>query len=308
MSQDTRRATPHVGTIDPAHNQGPRFWYRLDQSVLKELEQQFAASRTDQSLPHAGDVLLGMAQCITGAKPSYLDRLISYVTESARSGYSPARAIYGQVVHAHGQVSEFSDETLDKWLLQAVAEGYVFATPSSRVTDPQLEAARERFRYAGGYCVDSFTRKPNIIAIARDVRRAKEWQMSHTIVDIDGNTLLHVAAALGASDVVQLLVEDLKVPLDVSNDNGETPLYKACQAGQAKVVEYLLDQGAAGSMATRRDRLTPLHWLFILPKASMRHIATRLVREAGASVNALMVPEMGENGAHAARRVMMAHL
>ncbi|PYI03195.1 hypothetical protein BO78DRAFT_399965 [Aspergillus sclerotiicarbonarius CBS 121057] len=307
VSQDTRRATPHVGTIDPAHNQGPRFWYRLDQSVLQALEQQFAASKNDPSLQHAGDVLLGMAQCITGAKPSYLDRLISYVTESAQSGYSPARAMYAQIIHAHGQLSEFPDDILDKWLLQAVAEGYLFAQPSSRVTDRQLEAARERFRQAGGFCVDSFTRKPSIIAIARDRQRAGEWQMSNKVVDINGNKLLHAAAALGALDVVQLLVEDYKVPLDVSNDNGETPLYKACQAGQAKVIEYLLDEGATASMTTHRDKLSPLHWLFMIPDASIRHIANRLVREGGASVNAVVVPEVGENCAHAARRVMMAH-
>ncbi|GLB08374.1 hypothetical protein AtubIFM57258_004263 [Aspergillus tubingensis] len=308
VAQDTRKVTTNVGIIDPAHNQGPRFWYRLDPSLLAELEQQFAESQSDLSLRHAGDVLLGMAQCITGAKPSYLDRLLTYITEAARSGYSPARAVYAQVMYAHGQTPAFDEQTLDKWLLQAVSEGYLFASHSSRVTDKQLQTARQTFRDAGGFCTDSFTRKPAILAVAQDRKRAEEWLTTNKrVVDINGNTLMHVAAALGSIDVVQWLVENAKMPVDVPNDNGETPLYKACQAGQTNTVNYLLDHGAASSITTRRDKLTPLHWLFMFSECSTRTIATRFLREGGADVNALMVPERTEEGAYAARRNFMIH-
>ncbi|RDH32310.1 ankyrin repeat-containing domain protein [Aspergillus welwitschiae] len=308
VAQDTRKVTANVGIIDPAHNQGPRFWYRLDPSLLADLEQQFAESQSDQSLRHAGDVLLGMAQCITGAKPSYLERLLTYITEAARSGYSPARAVYAQVMHAHGQMPAFDEQTLDKWLLQAVSEGYFFERPSTRVTKEQLQAARQRYRDAGGFCADPFTRKPTILAIAQDRSRAEEWLTADKrFVDIDGNTLLHAAAALGSIDVVQWLVGNSKMPVDVPSDNGETPLYKACQAGQIDTVHYLLDQGAASSITTRREKLTPLHWLFMFPESSTSAIATRFVKEGGADVNALMVPERTEEGAYAARRNFMAH-
>ncbi|RDH14928.1 ankyrin [Aspergillus niger ATCC 13496] len=249
-----------------------------------------------------------MAQCITGAKPSYLERLLTYITEAARSGYSPARAVYAQVMHAHGQMPAFDEQTLDKWLLQAVSEGYFFERPSSRVTKEQLQAARQKYRDAGGFCADPFTRKPTILDIAHDRNRAEEWLTADKrFVDIDGNTLLHVAAALGSIDVVQWLVENSKMPVDVPNDNGETPLYKACQAGQTDTVHYLLDHGAAASITTRRDKLTPLHWLFMFPESSTSAIATRFVKEGGADVNALMVPERTEEGAYAARRNFMAH-
>ncbi|GKZ21580.1 hypothetical protein AbraIFM66951_005214 [Aspergillus brasiliensis] len=308
VAQDTRKLTPNVGIIDPAHNQGPRFWYRLDPSLLADLERQFAESQSDPSLRHAGDVLLGMAQCITGAKPSYLDRLLTYITEAARCGYSPARAIYAQVMHAHGQTPAFEEQILDKWLLQAVSEGCMFERPSSRVTKDQLQAARQTFRDSGGFCGDSFTRKPTILAIAKDRQRAEEWVTANKkLVDINGNTLLHVVAALGSIDVVQWLVEDYKMPVDVTNDNDETPLYKACQAGQTSTVQYLLDHGAVASITTRRDKLTPLHWLFMFPECSTRTVAARFVREGGADVNALMIPERTEEGAYAARRNLMIH-
>jgi hypothetical protein len=309
ISQAIHKNAQHVGTIDPAHNKGPLFWYRLDPSVLKELEQQFAASKADKTLRHAGDVLFGMAQNITGAKPSYLDRLLTYVSESARCGYSPATAVYAQIMHAHGKEPEYDDQTLDRWLLQAVAEGYLFPKPSPRVSDEHLEMARQKFRDSGGFCTDPFTRKPDIMDIARDQLKVVEWQMSNRkVVDNYGNTILHVAAALGAIDVVRWLVEKAHVPVDVPNDNSESPLYKACQAGQGKVIHYLLDKGANASTPTRQAGLTALHWLFTIPEPFLRELATRLVREAGASVNAMMVPEMGGNGGPYPQRLSMAHL
>jgi hypothetical protein len=120
--------------------------------------------------------------------------------------------------------------------------------------------------------------------------------------------VLHVAAALGAIDAVKALIEDAQVPVDVQNDNSETPLYKACQAGHAQVIHYLLDKGVKASTATKSGNLTALHWLFTLPETYIRDIATRLVREGGASVNAVMVAPIGEGSSNFPQKIPISHL
>lgn len=239
-----------------------------------------------------------MAQTVTGKAPSYLDRMLEYVTESARRGHSPARAVYAQIINAHKMKLQFSDVTLDKWLLRSISEGYLFARCPPRIGEEQIEAAREEFRNTGGYCQDPFRRKKDIIDLVKDKKRVRTWYndtKTVKVADNHGNTLLHVAAALGQVDTVRLLVEEAKVNPNIVNDNSETPLYKACQAGQVEVINYLLDRDVDCSICSR-DKVTPLHWLFVIPESDVRHIATRLVKEGGSSVNAVMVPRMGDKG------------
>lgn len=300
-----------MGTVDPVYNRGSYFWYKLDYVVLNELEQQYAASKTQDASSFPGDVLFGMAQKVTGMKPSYLDRLVEYVTESSRVGYSPARAVYAQIIGAHGLPSRFDEVTLDRWTLQAISEGFMFATPSATISKADVESARSRFRAAGGFCVDPFLRKKNILEAAREYNHdaAEGSSENPKSVDVMGNTMLHVAATLGAADSVKCLVEeDANVSVDVQNDNGETPLYKACQAGHAEIIHYLLHQGAKASTTTTYGSVTALHWLFVLPDNDIGDIATRLVREGGASVNAVMGAPVQEGGNNFPQKITIAHL
>ncbi|TPX22622.1 hypothetical protein DIZ76_014499 [Coccidioides immitis] len=286
VSQTGRSGGQHAGTAGNIHNRGPNFWRRLDTAVVTELEEQYSTSKSSFD----SDVLFGLAQRITRTRTSYIDQLLEYVTESARGGYSPARAVYAQLMHAHRRTPEFKNEILHKWTLQAVAEGYLFAKTSSTITQEDLEAAKQKFRDAGGYATDPFLKKKNMLEVARDTHKAMAFVAENkNVVDKKGNTMLHVAAALGALDVLQKLVEEAKIPVDIQNDNLETPLYKAFQAGQVRVIDYLLDKGAKASTLTRQEKLTTLHWLFTLPEDSIRRIATRLVREAGALIDAQIV-------------------
>ena len=82
--------------------------------------------------------------------------------------------------------------------------------------------------------------------------------------------MLHASAALGMLDSVKALIEHHGMSPDVENDNGETPLYKACQAGHADVVYFLLSKGAKASVKTKGHNVTPLHWLFTFPKEHTR--------------------------------------
>jgi hypothetical protein len=297
--------------MDPTYNKGPLFWYKLSghDSVLSDLEEPYVLSKAGRVSSLPGDVLFGMAQMVTGMKPSYVDRLLEYVTEAARTGFSPARALYAQIISAHRRTAEFDEITIDKWTLNAIAEGYLFAKPSSRLNRGELDRAKQLFRNSGGFCTDPFLRKQDILKIARDNRRVGEWNTERQrLVDHKGNTILHVAAALGVLESVKVLVEDVGIPVDVEGDNQETPLYKACKGGHPDVVHYLLDKGAKSSGTTEQEKVTALHWLFTFPQASVRGIAIRLVQDGGASVNATIVPSVGENGGSFPRKMSILHL
>lgn len=216
----------------------------------------------------------------------YLDRMLTYLGDAARAGYSPARAVYAQIMEAHGQTPEFSHEILEEWMLQAVSEGYLFAKPGR--LEKRVEDAKDRFRTQGGFCSDPFLGKSDV-KMAIDRGKALEWNMKNgNVVDRKRNTILHAAAAFGAVDALQSLIDDAKIAVDVENENAETPLYKAFQAGHTKVIEVLLDHGANASCRTRQ-KITPLHWLFMIPEGSIREIAKRMI-EGGADVNAVMEP------------------
>ncbi|KAF7586244.1 hypothetical protein BBP40_009195, partial [Aspergillus hancockii] len=306
LSEAKGKDAPHVGTIDPMYNKGPLFWYRLDPIVLAELEEQYVAVKEGTATEFPGAVLFGMAQTVTGAKPAYLDRLLLYLTDAAKAGFSPARAVYAQIMAAHGRKPDFDAQTLEEWADQAVSEGYLFAH-SSALSDEKLESAKAKFRMKGGFCADPFLGKPRVLEAARDRQKALTWQKTHgAIVDHRGNTILHAAAALGELDVVRGLLDDAHLSVDVENDNQETPLYKACQAGHVEMIEFLLDRATNASHATRQAKITPLHWLFLLPEQSIHHIATRLIT-AGADVNSTIEPAVSENSGGFPERIQILH-
>lgn len=301
--QSTAEST-NFGVIDPIYNKGPLFWYRLDQSIRTELETQYELGKDGNAPPFGGNVLFGIAQTITGAKPAYLDRMLTYLGDAARSGYSPARAVYAQIMQAHNRSPEFSAEVLEKWMLQAVSEGYFFANASGP-GDKEIEQARDKFRHQGGFCSDPFLAKKEIKA-AMGVSKALDWVTNNGIVvDRKGNTILHAAASLGKTDVVEELLDSAKVAVDVENDDAETPLYKAFQAGHTDVIEILLDHGARAGTKTRQN-VTPLHWLFMIPEASIERIA-RLMVEGGADINAVIAPVVKENSGGFGEKTQIYH-
>lgn len=292
------------------YNKGPRFWYRLDDTVVNELEQQYS---TSPASTFSGDTLLGLAMSITRRSirisEGYVDRMLTYITASAKRGYTPARAIYSQFMHAHGQKPQFDDTVLDKWTLQAISEGYLFAKPSSRIGEQELNEAKTKFRNSGGFCIDPFLGKEDIIVLAKDREGTiKRHLNGQELVDTWGNTMLHVAASLGELDVVRGLAERSKIKIDVLNDNFETPLYKACQAGHVDVVNYFLDRGVKASSRTKEHKLTALHWLFNIPESSVRQVAHRLIHEGGADVNATLDAEENEGGNTVRAHTRLLHL
>lgn len=80
------------------------------------------------------------------------------------------------------------------------------------------------------------------------------------IVDLAGDTELHLAAYLGQTAAVRRLL-CLGAPIEARNESGETPLHLAVDKGQKEVVEVLLAAGADVNAKTAcQNPSTPLDY------------------------------------------------
>ncbi|KAK1571999.1 hypothetical protein Q3G72_031710 [Acer saccharum] len=96
----------------------------------------------------------------------------------------------------------------------------------------------------------------NIIHLAVHSKKVEPLQQILNIVDSDdeqrhcvtsklnayGNTVLHEAAICRNYEAVKLLVEKNKELLDMKNESGETPLFRAAAYGNTKIVKYLISR------------------------------------------------------------------
>jgi len=75
--------------------------------------------------------------------------------------------------------------------------------------------------------------------------------------DSDGNTPLHLAAAIGDSESAQVMI-DKGFDVNCRNNNSRTPLHLACVNGQSECVELLLENDA-DIFLLDKEGATPLH-------------------------------------------------
>ncbi|VDO06853.1 unnamed protein product [Rodentolepis nana] len=118
--------------------------------------------------------------------------------------------------------------------------------------------------------------KPSLIDVAmeglaeemRDLLRIGEDPLE---CDLDGNTPLHHAAALGHLKCVTVLIEQ-RVPLEPLNDAEITPLMMAAQNGHVDVVNLFLEHGALSEYEKSRSGKSPLTFACLKEREDVIHI------------------------------------
>ena len=83
------------------------------------------------------------------------------------------------------------------------------------------------------------------------------FKNSTEIADKEQNTALHIAAALGRTDILKSLVK-AGFSVSATNDSNRTPLHLACLSGHYDSVEFLVDNGSDITKFDK-DGLTALH-------------------------------------------------
>lgn len=270
---------------------GHQYWFGLDQDVLNSLDEQYMQrERKGEDSDFAAETLFGLAQaCSYRPVKDQYGKILKYLLAAAKKGSIPARAICAKVYEAFNTRLDIEEKTLSHWQKEALRDGFLFAH-HSLLGEDEFVGQWQQFRDEGGYCDDPFLTLKNVVGIAKDVNKLRKWLVSNNVdgaIDSAGNTMMHVCAALGQSESLKLLLSQLQtVPI---NENGETPLYKACQAGHTKVVRFLLEHGHH-TTPSRATGVSPLHWLFLFPETDIRAIAEALVAQGGADVNFLIKP------------------
>ncbi|KAJ3687175.1 hypothetical protein LUZ61_016339 [Rhynchospora tenuis] len=75
----------------------------------------------------------------------------------------------------------------------------------------------------------------------------------------NGDTVLHLSAFHGRTDLCQYFVQQLGFHVDLLSSNGETPLFHAALRGHADTARYLISRGA-DSLVWNMQGMTPLHY------------------------------------------------
>ncbi|XP_037076949.1 ankyrin repeat domain-containing protein 33B-like [Pollicipes pollicipes] len=82
--------------------------------------------------------------------------------------------------------------------------------------------------------------------------------------DNDGNTPLHYAAQAGHAEVVSALLNKFDgIEVDARNKQGITPLIKACVQGKARCAKLLVEKGADPAARDPRRALTSAEWAYM---------------------------------------------
>jgi ankyrin repeat protein len=127
-------------------------------------------------------------------------------------------------------------------------------------------------------------------------------------IDLEGNTIAHVVAALGINHSLQSILNEFPEQVLKRNDNGETLLYKACQAGHMDILRILRDTGIElTSIATLKEKATPLHWLFTFKDGCLSEACEYLMGPNRENINAQMVPETSSSSTYHPNNFPMLH-
>ncbi|KAE9378748.1 ankyrin [Stipitochalara longipes BDJ] len=287
--------SPRPGDTDPKFNQGPAFWTRLDRTILNDLLRNVFSHPTGKPPHIQPETLFGIALALSKQRGSaYADQAIACIERAAFLEYVPAQAICSQILQAHKKpLPPLS--TLRDWERISLETGCFFTPGLGYLSPEEAAEARDLFREQGGHCKDGFTSISTILELASDPLKVAELisnQGPAIAVDLEGNSLAHAVAALGICQSLRVILSSFPDMVLAKNDNGETLLYKACQAGQMSILRSLRDFTVKSpSIATTREGITPLHWLFMFKDDDLHEACEYLAGSNNENINSRMVPE-----------------
>jgi len=257
------------------------------------------------------EILFGLALGLSMQPDSeYVEDMIDFIQRAANSGYAPAQGICSQILRAHKRDLP-PVLVLRNWERKSLETGYFFNTEPSSLTPGEAAVARDEFRRNGGHCRDTFMSISSVIDTASNLSRLADFiseQGPAAAIDLEGNTIAHVVAALGINYSLQSILNGFPEQIFTINDNGETLLYKACQAGQMDILRILRDASIElTSIATLKEKLTPLHWLFIFEDGCLSEACEYLMGPNRENINAQMVPDISSSSAYHPNNFPMLH-
>lgn len=220
--------------------------------------------------------------------PQQQDMILTLLNKAARGGVQPAQAIIFRVY-------EFFQKEIDpdlecnrrNWLSDSIRTGALFLTSEVQAIDPILfDASISSFRESGGYNLYYSQIGPDTLA-----EHIQGYKVSGIPLDEPinprGDSIIHLLAS-SASPKATHALKDMVAPdhVNILNDLGETPLYRACLCGSSMTVLLLLSLGADASIRPDPDGPTCLHWLSVFDPLDIPQVADGLISH-GADINIL---------------------
>lgn len=106
-------------------------------------------------------------------------------------------------------------------------------------------------------------------------------------VDAKGNTSLHRAALLNQPKLIEELIRKYNLSVDLTNDNGESPLYDAVDRGHEEAVAKLLEMGADPNLGREKPLLQAREKPLLQAVLKGDHKVCELLLNEGADPNDL---------------------
>ena len=223
-------------------------------------------------------------------KPELQDLLLSLITEAAKQGNVPARAIIYRVHEYFGRkpAAEVERVRLD-WISKAIQQGAFFLRNELLEQRPEmLNDAIKIFRDAGGYNMFYAFVHPETLSSAS--RKLSQTPLAgidlSEPLNSSGDTLLHIFSATNRPEALSRLL-DFALMSDINSINrrGQTPLYRASMAGVTQNVIMLLGRGADPKISPLPQGPTCLHWLFHFDSCDLSQIIDSFTKQ-GALIDA----------------------
>ncbi len=284
------------------------YWRPISTPILKDLEKLVTPRfhpETQQVL--SGEVLFGMAtSVVTTQEPGFQEKYAQYIRYAAHAGSVAAQGIVGRLLGVRNTTSTEDYRMRLSWLENAVSMGSLVAAEDLQKLDAGLlEVSRGKFRDTGGYNSESHdthgpweNKEANLFELT--VQSASALCDSLETPDVrcyrKGNTMLHFAAMHGNCSVISYLVQERGASIDILNNAGETPLYKACLSANLDAVRILIGFKASAKTPAKPTGASCLHWLFNFKADEMREVAELLIYQGGGDVNAEVVPTTTKGG------------